>query len=118
MCSSPKSSGTVRKSQLKGVFEDMDPSTRASFVAKSNAAQDRRDERKSAATKRNRIATPKRLSKKVVSNKKAPVKEFFFVKFFAPYGSCGIGIKDPCSALVRRNDYSKRATFPNFFFGL
>jgi hypothetical protein len=108
VCSSPKSSGTVRKSHLKGVFEDMDPSTRASFVTKSNAAQDTRDKRKSAATKRNGIATPKRLSKKVVSNKKAPVKDFFC-------SVCGIGMKDPCPALVRRNDYSKWATFLHFF---
>jgi hypothetical protein len=86
MCSSPKSSGSVRKSRLKGVFEDMDPSTRASFVAKANAAQERRSEFKSAAAKRTQMTAPKALSKKTVSKKNKPVKENFLLSFLHRFG--------------------------------
>lgn len=75
MCNSPKSSGTIPKIRLKGVFEDMDPSVRANFVAKANAAQDRRSELKNVAARRKQMAAPNGISKKVISKKKSPVKE-------------------------------------------
>jgi hypothetical protein len=86
MCSSPKSSGSVRKSRVKGVFEDMDPSIRASFVAKANAAQERRTELKSAAAKRNQMTVSKVLSRKTVSKKNKPVKENLLLRFLHRYG--------------------------------
>ena len=86
MCSSPKSSGAVRKSRLKGLFETMDPSDRASFVTKANAAQDRRSELIDAATQRNQMAMPKTSSKKALSKKKSPVKENLLLSFLHRMG--------------------------------
>ncbi|PKG92942.1 hypothetical protein [Paraglaciecola sp. MB-3u-78] len=86
MCSSPKSSGSVRKSRVKGVFEDMDPSTRASFVAKANAAQERRSELKSAAAKRSQMNASKSHSKKALAKNKPPIKENILLSFLQRMG--------------------------------
>jgi hypothetical protein len=64
----------------------MDPSVRASFVAKANAAQDRRSELSAAATKRNQMAIPKASSKKAVSKKKSPIKENLLLSFLHRMG--------------------------------
>ena len=86
MCSSPKSSRTIRKSLLKGVFDDMDPSTRASFVAKANAAQERRSELKKVAAKRQQMGMPDGLSKKPVSKKNKPINENLLLRFLHRMG--------------------------------
>ena len=86
MCSSPKSSGAIRKSRLKGVFEDMDPIARASFVAKANAAQQRRSELKKATTKRNLMNASKSHSKKALAKNKPPVKENILLSFLHRMG--------------------------------
>jgi hypothetical protein len=86
MCSSPKSSGTVRRSRLKGVFEDMDPSTRASFVTKANAAADKRSELQNQAAKRKQISSGKGLAKRATSKKQPPVKENFLLSFLQRMG--------------------------------
>jgi hypothetical protein len=85
MCSSPKSTGTVRRSRVKGVFEDMDPSTRASFVAKANAAQERRSELKSVTAKRNQMNVSKNHSKAATKNK-PPIKENILLSFLHRMG--------------------------------
>lgn len=86
MCSSPKSSGTIRRSRIKGVFEDMDPSARASFVAKANAAQERRSALKSTVTRQNKMNVTRGISKKTVTKKKPSVKENFFLSFLNRMG--------------------------------
>ena len=86
MCSSPKSSGTVRKSRLKGVSEDMDPSIRANFVAKANAAQERHSDLKNAVAKRKQQADLKGISKKALTKKKPPVKENLLLSFLRRMG--------------------------------
>jgi hypothetical protein len=86
MCSSPKSSGTTRKSQLKGIFENMDPSVRASFVAKANAAQDRRNTLRNAAAKSHQMVTSEGLQKGKVSKKQCPAKENLLFSFLKRMG--------------------------------
>jgi hypothetical protein len=86
MCSSLKSTGTVRRSSVKGVFEDMDPSTRASFVTKANAAQERRSKLKSATAKRNQITSPKNHSKKAVAKNIPSNKENILLSFLHRMG--------------------------------
>jgi hypothetical protein len=86
MCSSPKASGTVRKNRVRGIFEEMAPSTRASFVAKANAAQERRSELKSATAKRNQMNAAKSHSKKALDKNKAPIKENILLSFLHRMG--------------------------------
>jgi hypothetical protein len=71
---------------VKGVFESMDPIARKNFVAKANAASDRRNDLKNAAAKRNQITSPKRLSAKVVNKNKSPIKENFLLSFLHRMG--------------------------------
>jgi hypothetical protein len=71
---------------VKGVFEDMDPSTRASFVAKANAAQERRSELKSATAKHNHMNASKSHSKKAVAKNKPPIKENILLSFLHRMG--------------------------------
>ena len=86
MCSSPKLSGTTRKSQLKCVFENMNPSVRASFVAKASAAQDRRNELRNQAAKRHQKATSTGCQRKKVSQKPCPTKENVLLRFLKRMG--------------------------------
>ena len=86
MCSSPKSNGTVRKSRLKGVFEDMGPSVRANFVAKANAAQERRSDLKNAAARRKQKAALKGISKKALNKKRPPANENVLLSFLHRMG--------------------------------
>lgn len=86
MCSSPKSSGTVRRSRIKGVFESMDPAVRASFVAKANAAQQRRSELKNSVANTYHKNAPKMLAKKKLSNKQPPQKEGLFLSLLHGLG--------------------------------
>ena len=77
---------TISRSRVKGVFEDMDPSTRASFVAKANAAQERRSELKNATAKRNQMNASKSHSKKAATKNKPPIKENILLSFLHRMG--------------------------------
>jgi hypothetical protein len=45
MCSSPKSSGSTRKSQIESIFGKMDPAIRVKFADSANRAQQRKEQR-------------------------------------------------------------------------
>tara|TARA_R110000751_G_scaffold15290_1_gene49283 strand:- start:107749 stop:107952 length:204 start_codon:yes stop_codon:yes gene_type:complete len=64
----------------------MDPTTRTSFVAKANPAQERRSEVKNSVANTYRKNAAKMLAKKKLSDKKPPQKEGLFLSFLHSLG--------------------------------
>ena len=57
MCSSPKTSGSVRKSQIESIFGKMDLVTQTKITASANRAQERKEMRLAQMTSKNLKST-------------------------------------------------------------
>tara|TARA_R110002096_G_scaffold69277_4_gene166572 strand:- start:314 stop:562 length:249 start_codon:yes stop_codon:yes gene_type:complete len=79
MCSSPKTSGSVRKSQIESIFGKMDLVTQTKITASANRAQERKEMRLA----RN---SAQMTSKNLKSTKDKKVQRSFLLNVLAQLG--------------------------------